>query len=142
MIGSNHIPAEQTYGRGLEGLVAGETAISDIDGSAGRLLYRGYPIEDLVGRASFEEITYLILIGEMPNAEQLENWSAELQRWRAPPAAALDALQRVPPRAHPLAQLRTMMTVAACHIPEPENTELDAQWRRPARILSLSLIHI
>ena len=136
MIGANRIPAEQTYGRGIEGLVAGETAISGIDGSAGRLLYRGYPIQDLVGRASFEEVTYLILIGEMPNAEQLAEWSAELLRWRTPPAAALDALQRVPPRAHPLAQLRTMMTVAACHIPEPENTALDAQWRRPARILS------
>jgi citrate synthase len=136
MIGSNHTPAEQTYGRGLEGLVVGDTAISEIDGSAGRLLYRGYPIEELVGRASFEEVTYLILNGEMPSAEQLEDWSAELLRWRTPPTAALDALQRVPPRAHPLAQFRTMMTVAACHIPEPENTELDAQWRRPARILS------
>jgi citrate synthase len=136
MIGSNSIPPEQTYGRGLEGLVVGDTAISEIDGSAGRLLYRGYPIEDLVGNATFEEVSYLVLMGEMPNAAQLEDWSAELLRWRDPPAAALDALERVPARAHPLAQFRTMMTVAACHIPEPENSELDAQWRRPARILS------
>ena len=136
MIGSSRAPAEQTYGRGLGGLVVGDTAISEIDGTAGRLLYRGYPIEDLVGRASFEEVTYLILFGEMPDALQLENWSAELLQWRNPPATALEALRRVPARAHPLAQFRTMMTVAACHIPEPENTELDAQWRRPARILS------
>ena len=136
MIGSSPILAEQRYGRGLEDLVAGDTAISEIDGSTGRLLYRGYPIEDLVGRASFEETTYLVLFGEMPDTNQLEDWSAELQRWRHPPAAALEALQRVPANAHPLAQFRTMMTVAACHIPEPENTELDAQWRRPARILS------
>jgi citrate synthase len=136
VIGSSPVVAEQRYGRGLEGLVAGDTAISEIDGGAGRLLYRGYPIEDLVGRASFEEVTYLVLFGEMPDAHQLEDWSAELLRWRHPPPAALDALQRVPVNAHPLAQFRTMMTVAACHIPEPENTELDAQWRRPARILS------
>jgi citrate synthase len=136
VIGSNRIPAEQTYGRGLEGLVVGDTAISDIDGAVGRLLYRGHAIEDLVGRATFEEVTYLILFGEMPDAAQVEDWSAELQRWREPPRAALDALHRVPRNAHPLAQFRTMMTVAACHIPEPENTELDAQWRRPARILS------
>ena len=136
MIGSSPIHAEQSYGRGLEGLVAGDTAISDIDGSTGRLLYRGYPIEDLVGRASFEETAYLVLFGDMPDARQSEDWSAELQRWRHPPRAALEALQRVPANAHPLAQFRTMMTVAACHIPEPENTELDAQWRRPARILS------
>ena len=136
MIGSSEILAEQRYGRGLEGLVAGDTAISEIDGSTGRLLYRGYPIEDLVGRASFEEVSYLILFGEMPDVRRLQDWSAELLRWRHPPEAALEALQRVPRNAHPLAQFRTMMTVAACHIPEPENTEIDAQWRRPARILS------
>jgi citrate synthase len=136
VIGCSAPPAEQTYGRGLEGLVVGDTTIGEVDGSDGRLLYRGYPIEDLVARASFEEVTYLILFGEMPGARQLGEWSSELARWRKPPPAAIEALQRVPELAHPLAQFRTMMTVAACHIPEPENTELDAQWRRPARILS------
>jgi citrate synthase len=136
VIGSSPILGEQRYGRGLEGLVVGDTAISDIDGNVGRLLYRGHAIEDLVGRATFEEVTHLVLFGELPNAEQLKSWSDELRRWRTPPQAALDALHRVPRNAHPLAQFRTMMTVAACHIPEPENTELDAQWRRPARILS------
>ena len=136
MIGSSLTPVVQTYERGLEGLVAGDTSISRIDGQAGRLFYRGYPIEELVGRASFEKVTYLILFGEMPDRRQLDDWSAELRAWRQPPAAALDSLQKVPELAHPMAQFRTMMTVAACHIPEPENTELDAQWRRPARILS------
>ena len=136
MIGDSPVCAEQTYGRGLAGLVVGDTTISEVDGVSGRLLYRGYPVEQLVGRASFEEVAYLILFGEMPDAHRLADWSAELVRWRHPPEAALDALRRVPARAHPLAQYRTMMAVAACHIPEPENTELDAQWRRPARILS------
>ena len=136
MIGAGPICSEQSYGRGLEGLVAGDTSISEVDGLRGRLLYRGYPVEQLVERASFEEVTYLVLFGEMPNAQQLAEWRAELIRWRHPPTAAVDALRRVPAEAHPLAQYRTMLTVAACHIPEPENTELDAQWRRPARILS------
>ena len=136
MIGACEILAEQRYARGLEGLVAGDTAVSHIDGRRGRLLYRGYPIEDLAGRVSFEEATYLVLFGEMPDARQLADWTAELVRWRHPPAAAINALRRIPERAHPLARYRTMLTVAACHIPEPENTALDAQWRRPARILS------
>jgi citrate synthase len=136
VIGSSRAPAVQAYGRGLEGLIVGDTAVSQIDGTDGRLLYRGYPIEDLAGRASFEEVTSLILFGEMPDAARLEEWSAELRRWRHPPAEALESLRCVPVHAHPLAQFRTMMTVAACHIPEPENTEIDAQWRRPARILS------
>ena len=136
MIGSSIPPSPQGYGRGLEGLIAGETRISDIDGVEGRLRYRGYPIEDLVAHASFEATSYLILHGEMPTPDQLAAWRAELSLWRRPPQAAFDSLKRVPRRAHPLAQYRTMLTVAACHTPEPENTTLDAQWRRPARILS------
>lgn len=136
MIGNSFIRPEQCYGRGLERLVAGDTAIAEIDGTAGRLLYRGFPIENLVGRTTFEEVAHLVLFGELPDAGQLTTWSDELALWRRPPAAAIEALKAIPGRAHPLAQYRTMLTVAACHIPEPENTELDAQWRRPARILS------
>jgi len=99
MIGDSPVRAEQTYGRGLEGLVVGDTAIAEVDGIRGRLLYRGYPVEQLVGRASFEEVAYLILFGEMPEARRLDEWTTELVRWRHPPEDALDALQRVPARA-------------------------------------------
>jgi citrate synthase len=126
----------QTYGRGLEGLVVGDTAISSIDGHQGRLLYRGYDAEELASHATFEEVSYLVLHGDLPDAADLERWRQELVRWRRPPAQALAALQRVPTKAHPMAQYRTVLAVAACHVPEPERTELDAQWRRPARILS------
>jgi len=136
VIGGSTPPSPQRYGRGLEGLVAGDTRISDIDGLRGRLRYRGYPIEDLVACASFEETSYLILHGELPSPDELADWDAELRRWRRPPSAAFDALTRIPLRAHPLAQYRTMLTVAACHTPEAEDTNLQAQWRRPARILS------
>ncbi len=136
MIGNGPITPVQTYGRGLEGLVVGDTAISEVDGAHGRLIYRGHSIEALVGRASFEEVSHLVLFGELPSEDRLRDWSAELIRWRHPPKSAIQALERVPRRAHPLAQYRTMLSIAACHVPEPDNTDLDAQWRRPARILS------
>ena len=136
MIGAAPACGPQSYASGLEGLVAGDTAISDIDGERGQLIYRGYPIEELAAAASFEEVSHLVLFGQLPDPARLREWLAELVRWRHPPQPAFDALQRVPIRSHPLAQYRTMLTVAACHMPEPENTELDAQWRRPARILS------
>ena len=60
--------SEPIYRPGLEGVVAGETAISTI---AGGLQYRGYSIEDLAANATFEEVAYLILRGELPNAEEL-----------------------------------------------------------------------
>ena len=138
MIGGGEIPRRQRYDRGLEHLLAGDTAVGDVDGRRGRLIYRGYPIEELVGHASFEQVSYLVLRGALPDDDQLSNWQDELRQWRNPPLAAFEALHRIPSRAHPLAQYRTMLTVAACHTPEPENTEFDAQWRRPARILAWS----
>jgi citrate synthase len=136
MIGTRSPCSEPRYGRGLEGLLAGDTALSCIDGVNGRLLYRGYSVDDLAAHCTFEEVTYLVLFGELPDRSQLEDWRDEQVRWRRPPHEAFNVLRRVPSRSHPLAQYRTMLAVAACHIPEPDNTDLDAQWRRPARILS------
>lgn len=136
MIGAGYVTGEQTYGRGLEGLIAGSTSVGYIDGQAGRLVYRGYSVEELAEHASFEEVTYLLLQGELPDRYQLDEWRAELAGWRVPPEAAFQALERIPGNAHPLAQYRTMLTVAACNIPEPGDTHIEAQKRRPARLLS------
>ena len=133
-------PSPQTYGQGLEGLVAGTSAISTIDGEGSRLVYRGYTVDDLARHCTFEEVSYLILHGELPDERRLTAWRDELVRWRHPPREAMRAAERLPTAAHPLAQFRTMLSVAACYIPEPENTSLDAQWRRPARILSWTAV--
>ena len=136
MIGDTGPRTRQTYDRGLAGLVAGDTAIGTIDGQVGRLLYRGYDVGELAERCTFEEVSHLVLFGELPDASRLADWQAELRSWREPPPAAVAALKRLPTAAHPLAQYRAILSIAACHIPEAENTALEAQWRRPARILS------
>lgn len=136
MIGGVYTNDVQTYGRGLEGLVAGTTSIGYIDGKDGRLVYRGYAVEELAANVSFEEVTYLLLQGNLPDDDQLDEWHHEIASWRNPPEEAFKALGRIPNDAHPLAKYRTMLTVAACHIPEAEATDLGAQQRRPARILS------
>src|SRR5207249_9758110 len=58
------------YSPGLAGVIAGETAICWVDPSAG-LMYRGYDIHDMAQKASFEEVAYLLLNGELPNGKQL-----------------------------------------------------------------------
>jgi len=136
MIGRAGTVTSQTFGRGLEGMVAGDTRIGLIDGTHGRLWYRGHAIEELAAQASFEEVGFLVLRGNLPNRDELESWRRELCAWREVPAEALAVLDRLPAGAHPLAQFRTAMTVAACLIPEAEDTSIEAQWRRPARILS------
>lgn len=132
------IPAIQTYGRGLEGLVVTESAVGSIDGKQGVLRYRGYDVRELASRLDFEQVAYLVLNGELPDEQQRVHWHEELVRWRRPPRQAFAALDRVPEQAHPLAQYRTMLTVAACHIEDAEDTSSEAQWRKPGRLLSWS----
>ncbi len=138
MIGETRFINHQKYDRGLEGLIAGETNIGKIEGEMGKLWYRGYTIEELCDRSTFEEVSYLIIHGELPNRIELDAWTDELIEWREPPRDALTVLQWLPRDAHPLMKYRTMLSVAACLMPEGENTRLDAQWRRPSRIIAWS----
>lgn len=138
MIGNSKVPAVQTYGQGLEGLVVGDTSICKIDGTHGKLWYRGYDVEELARNCCFESVSYLVLYGELPNDERLDAWRRELAYWRVPPQSALDALTRVPEAAHPLAKYRTMLTVAACEAQAVDASSDDLNWTRPARILSWS----
>jgi citrate synthase len=128
----------QTYGRGLEGLIAGATRICLLDGKLGRFLIRGYAIEDLAARASFEEVSHLVLFGSLPRGVETIAWQKELARWRTPPAQAVDVLRLIPHDAHPLAIFRTMLTVAACEAPNVEAAEVDPRFGHTGRILSWS----
>ena len=74
MIGTPPSEPVQRYNRGLGGLVAGDTAIGLIDGIHGRLLYRGYDVADLVEHTTFEEVSFLILFGELPDQTELDLW--------------------------------------------------------------------
>jgi citrate synthase len=60
------------YTPGLEGIIAGRTSICKVDEERGELLYRGYPIGELVESSTFEEVAYLLLMGELPGKRDLE----------------------------------------------------------------------
>src|SRR5438477_11744612 len=73
LYGSLHLMKVPEFSPGLEGVVAAETAVSEVDGANGRLIYRGgYLIEDLVPVASYEEAAYLLWHGELPNEQELD----------------------------------------------------------------------
>ena len=69
---------EQTYSPGLEGVIAGESAISRIDVGINRLVLRGYDLVELTENARYEEVAYLLLYGELPTAFELEAFDREL----------------------------------------------------------------
>jgi citrate synthase len=107
----------------LKGVLAAPTSISAIDGAAGRLAYRGYAIEDLAAHATYEEVVYLLWEGDLPNAAQLAAFTARLAKGRRLPDVLLEHLRLVPPAAHPLAVLRSGVSLLAHHDPESESMD-------------------
>src|SRR5437016_8440245 len=87
-------PAKQAAG--LQGVIAAPSAICFIDGNAGRLVYRGYEITDLVGKVSFEETAFLLWDGKLPNARELAEVKGELGAAAALPAHMMAVLKALP----------------------------------------------
>jgi citrate synthase len=99
------------FSPGLEGVVAAETAVSEVDGANGRLIYRGgYLIEDLAAVASYEEIVHLLLQGELPNSRQLDALRRQMAEARSLNDAALGALMALDPDTDPMDTLRTVVS--------------------------------
>jgi 2-methylcitrate synthase len=94
-------------GAGLRGQVAGETALCTVGKSGTGLTYRGYDISVLAAHASFEEVAYLLLKGELPNQEKLDSYVNKIIGLRDLPQPLKDVLERIPATAHPMDVMRT-----------------------------------
>ena len=121
--------------RGLMGVYFERSAISDIDGAAGELTYRGYSIHDLAGHATFEEVSYLLIHGELPTAAQLEAFDTGLRAARAVPDAALDIIRPLA-NGHPMDVLRTAVSALAALDPRAADTSDDAFLSNGLRLLA------
>ena len=108
---------------GLAGVVAGETAISTVGKEGVGLTYRGYSIEDLAEKSTFEEVAYLLLQGKLPTRAELENYRQRLISMRSLPAPLKTVLEQLPASAHPMDVLRTSCSVLGCVEPEDLNRD-------------------
>jgi citrate synthase len=95
------------YAKGLEGVIANESALSNVEGLDGRLSYLGYSIDELVGNCSFEETTYLLHFGKLPNTSELAEFEKSLRTNREIPQGVIDFLKSAPKDANPMDVLRT-----------------------------------
>jgi len=123
--------------RGLEEVVVDESGISHIDGSVGRLVYRGYAIEDLASEATFEETLYLLWHGDLPDRDELDDFAATLADERAVPAGVAEAAGELAAvDEEPMAALRTLVSMLSAYEHErdadPEDT--DATLRMGRRV--------
>jgi citrate synthase len=122
--------------RGLADVVAASTALSDIDGKAGRLFYRGYDIHDLAGRTSFEECAHLLQRGTLPTRGQLDEFVAELSDARALPPLVEQLLPEVSTIAAPMEALRTLVSALGHQDPDKDSNEPAANARKATRLLA------
>jgi len=123
--------------KGLEGVLVAESSLSFIDGEAGRLVYRGYDIEDLAHEATFEEVVYLLWNGELPTRSELDSFNESMVPERDVDDEVLDAVAALAAAdEEPMAALRTLVSYLSAEDPEAdaEATNLDASRRKGRRI--------
>lgn len=123
-----------TASKGLEGVVAAETRLSDVKGDIGQLIYNGYDINELAGKVSYEEVVHLLHRGHLPNRGELQELKSTLSAARDLPAGLVDILKTIPRETPPMHAIRTAISALGCFDADPENASLDAQ-RQKAKAL-------
>ncbi|MGH7466363.1 MAG: citrate/2-methylcitrate synthase [Longimicrobiales bacterium] len=121
-------------GRGLEEVVAAQTALSHVYGDEGRLIYRGYEIQDLAEHVSFEEVCYLLWFGELPTRAQLEGLRRELNESVPVDKRVFDGLRPGARQAHPMTQLEAGVALLATLDEEAESMNPAANQRKSIRL--------
>lgn len=123
-----------SFAEGLEGVVAAQSSICTVDGQAGRLIYQGYDISDLAADSTFEEVTYLLLFGELPTTGQLDGLASELTAARAVPAPVMSLLRGLPREADSMDVLRTAVSTLGLYDPDAADNSRDANVRKAVRL--------
>ena len=125
-------------GAGLEGIVAGRTALSTVGKEGCGLTYRGYSIEDLSEHSTFEEVAWLLMRGELPTPSELDGYRQKLKGLRSLPKPLQTVLEQLPSTTHPMDVLRTGCSALGCMEPETDaNGPLDVADRLTATFPSI-----
>jgi citrate synthase len=106
---------------GLEGAVVADITTSLVDGENGRLVYAGYEIEDLAANATYEEVVFLLFKTRLPNKKELEEIRSEIATHAVVPGRILEMMKKLPPKANPMAVLRTIVSALAHYDHNSEN---------------------
>ena len=119
------------YSKGLAGVIANESALSEVRGEEGSLSYVGYEIDDLVEHCTYEEVVFLLHHGKLPNKEELASFETALRAERTLPDGVIDFLKAAPKNANPMDVLRTGVSMLGLYddraeIGEPDGEKLAA----------------
>lgn len=125
---------EDTVRKGLNGVVADTTGISMVNPDSNSLTYRGYPVQDLASRCSFEEVAYLLWYGELPTGVELAEQNEFERAHRGLPGEVVEVLSAQPRTAHPMDALRTAVSLLGANDPEEDDNSAEANRRKSLRL--------
>ncbi|HTS19351.1 MAG TPA: citrate synthase [Verrucomicrobiae bacterium] len=122
--------------KGLEGIAVAQTRIGDVRGDIGQLIYRGYDINELAGKVSFEEVVYLLWEGRLPNRKELDQFSGQLIAARPLPKAVIDLLRLVPKDAPPMHVFRTAVSMLGTLDPDADLNTPEVNRRKAVQLVA------
>ena len=122
--------------KGLEGVVAATTKLSDVRGLDGELIYCGYNINELAGKATYEEVVHLLHRGKLPNSTELAALKVELAAARKLPDGVIQLIKQLPNDASPMRAIRTVVSALACYEPPEAQDSLEDQATRAIKLIA------
>jgi len=122
--------------KGLEGVVAAATRLSDVKGDIGQLIYCGYDINELAGKVTFEEVVHLLHHDHLPTREELDELKGLLARKRELPKGVVDIIKKFPPDTLPMHAIRTALSALGCFDPEADNDSMDENRLKALRLIA------
>jgi citrate synthase len=122
--------------KGLEGVVAAETRLSDVRGEAGELVYAGYNIHELAGKTTFEEVVHLLHENRLPNRSELDTLKRKLASYRNLPAGVIQILRALPKETPPMHALRTGVSALGCFDPEADNNDPPGRKEKALKLIA------
>jgi citrate synthase len=129
-------PANPAAAKGLEGVVAANTRLSDVQGDVGKLIYCGYDIDELAGKVSFEEVVHLLHHNHLPNRKELEEFKGRLAAARGLPAGVVKIIKTLPKDTPPMHAIRTAISALGCFDPTCDDDSMDAQRQKAIRLIA------
>jgi 2-methylcitrate synthase len=122
--------ADTEIKKGLAGVVVDYTAVSKVNPDTNSLLYRGYPVQELAAKCSFEEVAYLLWNGELPTRDQLAGFTARERAGRALDPTLHAIIDALPKNAHPMDVCRTAASVMGARHPLAEDSSREANMNK------------
>lgn len=129
-------PASPSVSKGLEGIIAAHTRLSDVRGDIGQLIYCGYDINELAGKVSYEEVVHLLYHNHLPNTKELADLKAVLSGYRELPQGVIDLLTNLPKDCPPMHAIRTGVSALGCYDTTADDDNMDAQRRKALRLIA------